>query len=181
MIIGIGSKARQGKDSAAEAIVQHFSLQRNKKLLDGEWLEATHAKVFKWADALYKVCREEYGMIGKDAPLLQKVGNDRRLEFGMDYWINQIAVEILNFRGIAVVADTRYINEADWIKEHHGYNIQVTRVNEDGTNYIADDRDPNFISEVQLDGYNFDAYIKSKSPELTGILAVKTVEYLRFK
>jgi hypothetical protein len=170
-----------GKDTAAEAILDFYNYQRAQQYVSDEPVIGPYVRIFKWADALYKTCREEYGMTGKDAPLLQRVGQERRERFGLDYWINQIAVEILNFRGIAVIADTRYINEADWIKEHHGYNIQVTRVNEDGTNYIADDRDPNFISEVQLDGYNFDAYIKSKSPQLTGILAIKTVEYLRFK
>lgn len=170
MIVGLGHKARQGKDSAAEAIYDYYCPAFSPKV-----------RIFRWADALYRVCREEYGMSGKDAPLLQRVGEERRQKFGEDYWINQIAVEILNFRGIAVIADTRYTNEGDWIHEHHGYVIDVIRMNADGTRYITDDRDPNFVSEVQLDNFNFDAYIKSKSAELTGILAVKTVEYLRFK
>ncbi len=179
ILFGLGNKARQGKDTAGEAIVNHFNGLRYLQIKHGLKAVAPEARIFKFADALYRVCREEYGMIGKDAPLLQKVGDGRRNEFGLNYWIDQLEATMKDFDGIAVVTDMRYTNEANWIKSKGGCTVQVTRLNEDGSSFIASDRDPNFISEVQLDNYNFDAYIKSKSATLTSEYAITLAEYIR--
>jgi hypothetical protein len=179
IIIGLGNKARQGKDTAGEAIVSYFNGKREHQRKLGLKVATPEARIFKFADALYKVCREEYGMKEKDAFLLQKVGEGRRNEFGLNYWIDQLAISMAEFNGIAVITDMRYTNEADWVKGRGGFTIQVTRLNEDGTQYIAADRDPNFISEIQLDSYNYDAYIRSKSSVLTAELAITHAEYFR--
>jgi hypothetical protein len=148
-------------------------------MLHGLKVIMPEARIFKFADALYRICREEYGMTEKDAPLLQRIGDGRRNEFGLSYWIDQLDVKMRGFNGVAVITDMRYINEADWIKSKGGFTVQVSRVNEDGSQFIANDRDPNFPSEVQLDGYNFDAYIKSKSAVLTADFAITLAEYIR--
>lgn len=179
LIIGLGNRARQGKDTAGEAIVEYFNSRRNAQLKHGLKPATPEARIFKFADALYKVCREEYGMIGKNANLLQQVGEGRRNEFGLNYWIDQLDATMKGFEGIAVITDMRYTNEADWVKAKGGYTIQVSRLNENGLPFITADRDPNFVSEVQLDNYNYDAYIKTKSPALTAQLAITTVEYFR--
>lgn len=181
MLIGIGNRARNGKDTAGTAIEQHFNRHREAQIRHGLKAATPEARIFKMADALYNVCRKEYGMTVKDAPLLQKVGNGRRDKFGDDYWIKQVEAEVRPYikNGIAVITDVRYTNEADWVKSLGGFMIQAVRLNEDGTQYISTDRDPNFISEVQLDNYNYDGYIKSKSAALTGELAITHAEYFR--
>ena len=179
ILIGLGNKARQGKDTAGEAIVSYYNAKRYQQAHHGLKVTAPEARIFKFADALYKVCREEYGMIGKNAPLLQQVGEGRRNTFGLNYWIDQLETSMIDFKGVAVITDVRYTNEADWIKSKGGWTIQVSRINEDGSQFITSDRDPNFISEVQLDNYNFDAYIKSKSSALTAELAITHAEYFR--
>jgi len=179
ILFGLGSKARQGKDTAGEAIVNHFNDRRHLQVQHGLKVTSPEARIFKFADALYRVCREEYGMVGKDAPLLQKIGDGRRNEFGLTYWIDQLEATMKNFDGIAVITDMRYINEADWVKSKDGFTVQVSRVNENGSQFISNDRDQNFPSEVQLDNYNFDAYIKSKSVALTAEYAITLAEYFR--
>jgi hypothetical protein len=111
--------------------------------------------------------------------LLQKVGDGRRNEFGLTYWIDKLAVNLNKFNGIAIITDVRYTNEADWVKAQGGYVIKVERLNQDGSVFIMDDRDPNFVSEVQLDGYNFDAYIRTKFAALTAEQAITTAEFFR--
>ena len=184
MIIGLGSKARQGKDIAGEAIVNYY----NNRLAAAEKHFGSvsedkypKARVFKFADALYKVCREEYGMKEKDARLLQKIGDGRREEFGLDYWINQLRPELEKFKGVKIITDVRYINEADFIKSLGGYTVQIFRLTEDGTPYITNDRDPNFISEVQLDNYNWDFKLINSHGHiaLLGEQAITLAEYLR--
>lgn len=179
ILIGLGNKARNGKDTAGEAIVEYFNSMLHLQTKHGLKPATPVARIFKFADALYKIAREEYGMKEKNATLLQDIGNHRRIEFGLDYWIKKLEESMKSFNGVAVITDMRYANEAEWVKSKGGFTIQVTRLNEDGTQYIATDRDPNHPSEVQLDSYNYDAYIRSKSAALTGELAITHAEYFR--
>ena len=178
MIIGFGSKARQGKDTSGEAVVHYFNQQYNWAI-EHDVKAPKPAKIFKFADALYRLCREEYGMTEKDPLLLQKIGDGRRQEFGEDYWIKKLAESIKAFPGHAVITDVRYTNEADWIKTQKGFVVNVTRLNLDGSPFVTTDRDPNFISEVQLDNYNWDAYIKVREGDvaLTAETAITTALY----
>jgi hypothetical protein len=195
MILAFGAKARQGKDTAGESVVQFYN-ERRKLLfncygakkpsdfgntvrnIDEKYPEA---RIFKFADELYRVCREEYGMTEKDAPLLQKIGDERRVTHGYDYWIKQLAPKIAAFKGVAVITDVRYFNEAQWIESIGGHCINVRRLNENGTPYVAPDRNPNFISEVQLDNYNYEYHIIAKTGQaaLVGDLAITIAEHIR--
>src|SRR5271163_4637142 len=93
MIIAFGSRARQGKDLAGEAIVNYYVNQRSLQAKHGRKITAPVARVFKFADALYRECREQYGMTEKDAPLLQRVGAERRAE-DPNYWIDRVFAQI---------------------------------------------------------------------------------------
>jgi len=179
ILFGLGNKARQGKDTAGLAICDYYNRKRDIQAEHDLPFTVPEARIFKFADALYKVCREEYGMVGKDARLLQQVGEGRRNEYGLNYWINKLEQSMAGFKGVAVLTDMRYTNEADWVKSKGGRTVQVTRLNLDGSQFISGDRDPNFISEVQLDSYNFDAYIKSKDAALTAEYAITLTEYYR--
>ena len=102
LLFGFGNKARHGKDSAAQVIqdyARRFSLPE--------------VRIFKFADALYDICRREYGMVGKDAPLLQRIGSERR-GIQEDYWIDRLKFTIGSFKGIGIITDVRYKNEAAW-------------------------------------------------------------------
>ena len=181
MLIALGHRARQGKDTAGEAIVDFYNNQRQGAIKHGYFLPARHleAKVFKFADELYRICREDCGMTVKDPTLLQTIGDGRRIKFGIDYWINKLDPKIKAFKGIAVITDMRYTNEADWVKSLGGHTINARRLNEDGTPFFATDRDPNFISETQLDDYNYDHHIVTKSAAETAEIAITIAEYIR--
>ena len=179
IIIGIGNKARNGKDTAGEAIVQHFNTLRGMQNRHGLKAATPEARIFKFADALYKEAREKYGMTEKDPTLLQNIGAERRIESHGKYWIEMLEKSMQGFEGIAVITDMRYENEADWVGNRGGYRLQVSRLNEDGTQYISPDRDPRHPSEIELDNYNFDGYIKSKSAALTAELAITHALYFK--
>lgn len=169
LLLGFGNKARHGKDSAACAIVTYF---------DSGFPLRPQARVFKFAGALYDVCRKEYGMTEKDSTLLQRIGAQRR-ERDPRYWIDRAFFDIGDYKGIALITDVRYKNEADEIKKRGGFLINVTRLNEDGTPFAAQDRDPNHLSETDLDDYNWDAYIRTKSGQeaLSAEQAITTALY----
>lgn len=178
IIVGIGSKARQGKDMAAEAILNYYLTHSQAMYKHG--LRYVGPKVVKigFADALYRECRELHGMTDKDAPLLQKVGHARRQE-DPEYWIKKVFAAIPQGTDIVVIPDVRYKNEGDIIKAKGGYLIRMTRLNQDGTRYVAPDRPADHPSEIDLDDYNFDFEIVSKNPVLTGEIAITIVEYIR--
>lgn len=153
LLLGFGSKARHGKDSAAVAIQTFFESQFPKY---------PKVKIFKFAGALYDVCREEYGMKDKDAPLLQRVGQEKRKE-DPTYWINRLRFSIGSFDGVGIITDVRYQNEATWIKSYGGLLINVTRLEENGQPFVAPDRPADHISEVDLNDWNWDGYIRTKT------------------
>ena len=135
LVIGLGHRARHGKDSVAQFMI-----------------EAAPADVmrFAFADALYDYCRIEHGMTTKDGPLLQRVGVEMR---GRDplVWVRAVYYKILEKKPkVAVLTDVRFPNEADFVRQMNGYTVRVQRSHPDGVLYQANDRDPFHISEIAL-------------------------------
>lgn len=181
-IFGFGNKARHGKDTAGESVVAHYGeRQRDLYKLYGSAFKPFDVRLYKFADELYRECRELHGMTEKDAPLLQRVGMARREE-DKDYWVNKTFAKITAERpDIAVITDTRFPNEADAIVNAGGVTVNVTRLNLDGTPYVADDRPADHPSETALDNYPWDYYIKAYSGEVALVeqLAITIVEFAR--
>ena len=151
LLMAFGNRARHGKDSAAAAIqdyARRFSLPE--------------VRIFKFADALYEMCRRDHGMTEKDAPLLQRIGLEKRQE-NENYWIDRLKFTIGTFKGIGLITDVRFQNEAAYIRNAGGFLVNVTRLNQNGTRFIAPDRPAGHPSEIDLDDYNWDAYIKTKT------------------
>ena len=139
VVIGFGYKARQGKNTAALA------------MLDACPLEA-QVRVYAFADALKAEVRRACAQMGgqealisgfqsgglmpgwvtaempKPRPLLQWWGTDYRRAKDPDYWVRLLR-KTLDVQGpdVALIADVRFPNEADAIHEWGGYVVQVTR------------------------------------------------------
>lgn len=179
LIIGFGSRARQGKDTAAEAVVDYYENKAHQFSMHG-LKPVARAQRVGFADALYEVCKNEYNMIVKDAPLLQRIGAQRR-EQDPDYWIKRAFAKVNKQTDILVIPDCRYKNEVKFIKAQGGYLVNVQRLNPDGTAFITTDRPSDHPSETDLDGYAWDFYLKTTEGHaaLTAQMAVCLVEYLR--
>ena len=185
LIVGFGSKARHGKDTAGEAVVAYYERQRERAIKHyGQSvfnIGQKPAKLYKFADALYRECREQHGMTEKDAPLLQRVGMVRRNE-NKDYWIDQVAADIDRDKPeIAVITDVRFPNEADFIYNRGGILVNVSRLDATGEPYVATDRPADHPSETALDEYAWSYFIKAYTGEsaLVEQLAVCIVEFER--
>ena len=180
LIIGFGSKARQGKDIAVQAIVDYYTIKRRVQMDHGLQPGSPYAQRVGFADALYDICRKEHGMTTKDAPLLQRIGMERRAIDEL-YWVKKAFAKFWTNADIRLISDVRYKNEADYIKQKGGYLVKVSRLNQDGTPYIADDRPADHPSEIDLDDYNFDFHLMNSHGH-QGLLAEQAVtlaEYLR--
>ena len=182
LLLAFGHKARHGKDTAGEAVVEHFINQRSiLKRHYGVPSNRPAAQLFKFADALYKECRELHGMTEKDAPLLQRVGSQRRVE-DESYWISKVFAQIDAVNPeVAVISDLRYINESAAVANRKGFLIDVRRLNPEGTPFIAEDRPANHQSEIDLDDAPFDFYILAKTGDsaLVAQQAITIAEYAK--
>ncbi len=153
LLIGLGHKARHGKDTVAGMLARIFS---------GMGIEAKH---YAFAHALYDHCRSQHGMGPKDAPLLQQVGVAMR---GKDpnVWIRTCLWKIAtDAPKIAMISDVRFLNEAACIADSHGLTVKVSRYGLDGKPYVDPSRPANHISETELDGYTFDCRISNLEAE----------------
>jgi hypothetical protein len=226
LLLGLGHRARQGKDLAAESIKHYYDAKNAASLMHvASWKGSVRVGVFKYATALYQEVNEalkdglwntrkitrtiecpynddvisstvdlpdwvqpepnavvsELAPYGKHPKLLQFWGTEyRRLYSGQDYWIKKLFATIPGNLHIALISDMRFLDEAAAIKERGGYTVNVQRLNADGTQYYAPDRPRDHRSETELDGYNYDYFIKSKegSQALTGEYAITLAEYL---
>lgn len=140
-VIGIGHKARQGKDTAAGALIAAYpgDVQR-----------------FSFADDLYAVCRVLHGMTGKDAPLLQRVGVAMR-EQDPDVWLRSVDSKIRESRPpVAVIPDLRFPNEFAYVQALGGVCWKVDRRLADGSAFVDPSRPATHISETAIDGAMWD-------------------------
>lgn len=141
LVIGLGHKARHGKDSAAQVLCSTFQ----------------NVKRFSFADDLYAVCRVLHGMTTKDPKLLQDVGLQFRQERDEHVWVRSVYSKILAERpGVAVITDVRFPNEFAFVKSLGGVCWKVERRLFNGEVFIDPSRPASHVSETALDGASWD-------------------------
>lgn len=162
VLIGLGHKARQGKSSVANFMeeykpdpigiialadqLKHYCRVHHAQLLE-EWQLANNTTE-------YPLCKEDpiYGY----TKILQWYGTDVVRVYNPNAWIYALEDYVENMPvkpEILIVPDIRFPNEAQWIKDNGGYLVKVTRIDEDGYQFISKDRDANHPSEVALDDF----------------------------
>lgn len=143
LVIGFGHRARQGKDLAIKLLQQEYP---------GRVLRAS------FGDVLKSYCRVHLGMRQKDGSKLQQAGVAFRKR-DTDVWVRAVAWWIAELdadareRQIVCIGDVRFPNETAFVERMGGRLCRVRRIEEDGTPFVAGDRDPNHSSEAALDGY----------------------------
>ncbi len=139
LYIGLGHKARHGKNFVADVI---------------HAVHPTTTRVLGFADALKAHCRVAYGMRAKDAPLLQMVGTDLYRRQNPNIWVEVLEATANDYpEPIILIPDCRFPNEVEFVTSRGGFTIKVTRYTPDGRVYVAPDRDPAHASETALDDY----------------------------
>lgn len=215
LILGLGNKARHGKDTFAAAIMTYFVNQQAAAQRHGLKYTPVVVQHLAFADALYREVNEwlkvspEWAFggeglvgevrvpdwvqpnpnpeksarapLGKHAKLLQWWGTEYRRAQDSEYWTRQWKAAINPNANIVLTTDMRFLNEAEAVKSVGGFTVNVTRLNQDGTQFTDPTRDPQHVSEIQLDGYNFDyrLAVKTGDAALLEQLAVTLVHYLR--
>lgn len=162
-IIGLSGYAGAGKDTVGEILVRHHGFRRVafadrlkalaldlNPVLD---LQAEHMRVRATLSEIISAHGGDLDVAKREVPsvreYLQDLGVKVRIHLGEDTWVRAA------LRGTAgediVVTDCRFRNEADAIRETKG---MVWRVERPGYAPVNA-----HISERDLDGYGFDAYV----------------------
>lgn len=161
LVIGLGHKARHGKDTAARILMESFrGVQR-----------------FSFADDLYAVCRVLHGMTTKDAPLLQRVGVELR-ERDEDILAKATYAKMLtDAPRIAVITDVRFPNEMAFVKALGGVCWKVERRLADGSLFVDPSRPASHVSETALDDARWDRLIVNPDGQPGAFRARVLAEY----
>lgn len=159
MVIGFGHRARQGKNTAAQAVLNACPLE-------------TQVCMYAFADALKREVRTACAIFGgqfdliqewkaagimpdwvefeepKPRSLLQWWGTEYRRSKDPDYWVKRLRVTLEDHQpDLALVTDVRFPNEVDYIHGIGGYVVKVTRMGR------PDVEVPLHPSETELDSY----------------------------
>lgn len=217
IVIGLGHKARQGKDYIAEHIAKlelpdiqrsyvfHFADAIKEEITNSKREQPLIKKLDRYGKTYYVLSdnspnaitpvhlykpeqvpmlhklfekrgiEEYWGMDNKDSEMLQFWGTDFRRKFcGNNYWVEILEQKIVELaRGkencLILIPDVRFNNELEMILRHNGLYVEVQRYNEDKTRYLAKDRDPQHVSEMELDKAPADYYIMCLSGDLTAL------------
>jgi hypothetical protein len=156
-IVTLSAKAQHGKDLTASILKEKLEHQ-NKKVL-----------IVHYADYLKFICREYFGWDGqkneKGRTILQQIGTEKIRTRDPDFHVGILTRMMKVFAkdyDYFLIPDTRFPNEIEYLKNNK-FNIitlNVLRLNFEN-NLTPEQRQHK--SEIALDGYNFDYYLKSES------------------
>lgn len=150
MIIGLSGYARSGKDTVADYLVSNFGFERVafadpiRKIMydlnptvDGEKL-ADMVDNYGWDIAKSK---------DEVRAFLQILGYSARQNIHADVWVMAAFAKMRADKNY-VIADVRFLNEADYIKKNNG---EIWRVERPGVSAVN-----THVSEWEMDSYSFD-------------------------
>ena len=161
-VLGISGWARSGKDTAADYLVENHGYMKvsfSTPMKEAMYRLNPRITVNEVVNTALRVGVDVYGWEGlkERSPdirgLLQRFGTEVGREmFDEDFWVDY-ALNSIPDGGKAVIADVRYPNEADAIRQLGG---KVFRVERNGV--FAANEHP---SEHALDDYKFDGRIQN--------------------
>ena len=190
MIIGISGKAGSGKDTAAKMLevlyanpdisYEDFANRRYKNFADiqivhfADTLKETAQVLFRiseWETNTQEGKKTTISWIGKTVrELLQGIGQGLRDAIDPNLWVKILFANTKDWTNI-IIADVRYPNELEAIKEYGGIRIRIDRKGAGAGNHS---------SETALDDYkewNFHIINNSSIEDLFEAMRIFTKNY----
>lgn len=159
LFIGLSGRARHGKTTCAEAIVEHC-----KSI-------GVDARIYDIGGMILRVCIEEgrlpvglkrADMTREQLQVLIDVGKEKR-ELEPNYWMGRLVRAVAgDSPAVAICPNPRLPLEAGAIRAAGGVMVRCTRLNADGSLFISEDRPPNDITETALEFWPADYYLTTK-------------------
>ena len=162
-VIGLGHKARQGKDTVAGFIQDELG---------------SKAERLPFAEDLYAVCRIMFDMREKDPKLLQLVGTEIFRRKDPNIWVNSVYQKLKDRKPrVALITDCRFPNEAEFVKQMGGTLVKIERET-DGKPHRDPNRPETHPSEVALDDYTgWDFVLRNETGNVEGLM-MQTMDIL---
>lgn len=131
MIIALGYRARSGKDTVADYLVENHGF---RKTAFAKKLKEAARVIFGLTDEQLNGCsRETVDLYWRTTPrtILQTLGTEcLRYGYAEDVWIRALRREILSDPGARwVISDCRFTNEAEAVKAWGGFVVKIDRPN----------------------------------------------------
>jgi hypothetical protein len=185
LVIGMGHKARSGKDSAAMCIVSERGTTHNIAVIaladalrkevndtcDGliaTGIVHTQQEALAYMCQTWNVAFDPHAVVdavykhGKQRALLQAIGSGRR-DQEADYWITRWVDAVhASTADVILMPDMRHVNEMELVKKMNGVTVKFTRLGFAGLSpeHAA------HISETALDNADFDYHVVVKDGQL---------------
>jgi hypothetical protein len=150
ILIGLTGKAGSGKDTVADALVEHHGFV---KMSFAEPIKDAVAALLnvsprKWEDRKWK--ETPVASLGlSPRRLAQTLGTEWGREVnGTDFWVLLLEARLKDAGDRVVISDVRFDNEARWVNDKGGYLLQIERnavqaieshSSEDGVSYALID------------------------------------------
>jgi hypothetical protein len=149
LVIGLGYKAGAGKSTVADHLVKSYKFT---EFALADALKDTLAPLFNWKredldnQDFKKTIDEYWGLTPRQA--LQTLGtNCVRRAFGDDFWVKRLHLTMRDKHcKLVVIADVRFLNEAEAIKKQGGLLWHIRRP-------LTDSAAGSHISETEMDGF----------------------------
>jgi hypothetical protein len=193
VVVGIGHRARNGKDHFAKFVVEQFVGQYNiqvysfgkalKMELYDILLQPLHP-YWDFADGYLKLPHPREQFVKDEDKVawveehkaelvghMQKYGTEYKRAQNPFYWVNAVARQIsVDNPQFALIPDLRFVNEYLWIRAVKGKTVKVSRWVGD-TLYCDPSRDPNHPSEIELANAIFDYSVDVQDGDLAELKA----------
>ena len=131
MLIGLVGFAGSGKGTVADILVRDHGFQ---KLSFADALKDAVATIFGWERRLLEGDTDEsreFRSVYTQSKInmMQLMGTEAgRNAFHIDIWIHTVARRMMQFENV-VIADVRFPNELQFIRDNGGFNVRVERGN----------------------------------------------------
>lgn len=177
LIIGFSGRARHGKTICCDAIYNHSVTTGSPSV------------VYDIGSMIRRVCIDEgrlpnnvsrAEMTREQLEVLIAVGKEKR-SISENYWVERVLAQIESDKpAIALCPNLRLPMEADAWRKAGGYVVRCTRLNDNGSLFISEDRPPNDITETALEFWPADFYLTTKPDQIEFLerQAVALYEYL---
>jgi len=176
MIIGLGYKARSGKDTIANYLKEVHGF---KRIAFADALKEACRAIFDFNDEqLYGNQKEVEDPYWKLTPryVLQFVGTECMREvFHKDIWVKAVEKKILSSNDNWVITDMRFPNEAEAVQRWGGFLVRVDRPNAGATGGIV-----SHPSEISMDNFDEWDYTLRNDVQVHAALYAKVEEMFEY-
>lgn len=182
IVIGLGHKARRGKDTVAKTIIETFGGQYDiHRYAFADELKKEVNEAAEKAGGMLALFLQMYNQLpewviydknpdmtdplcpmGKQRTLLQWWGSELRRDKDPFYWVKKVKAAIERDKPqVAIITDVRFPNEFMFVKSLDGHMVKVER-----GGYVDLDTNPTHHSEQRLANAVFDYEITAEEGDL---------------